>query len=132
MKRFNLKKQARKQRRNDKALEEFSRSTATERHATITIGNRQVSGTLRKTGPSTLEFTEHTLAGSTAKPLRLEMSQRDNYFKFGVAQESNYEVIEKVLAENNLELTPSDEEAFYADITKPSSDADAQGDEKAG
>ncbi|MFA5053274.1 MAG: hypothetical protein WC565_04410 [Parcubacteria group bacterium] len=122
MKRFNLKKQARKQRRNDKALEEFSRSTATERHATITIGNRQVSGTLRKTGPSTLEFTEHTLAGSTAKPLQLKMAKRDNYFKF----------VERTLAEKGLELTPSNEEAFYADTTKPSPDADAQGDEKAG
>ena len=122
MKRFNLKKQARKERRNEKALEEFSRSTATERHATITIGNRQVSGTLRKTGPSTLEFTEHTLAGSTAKPLQLKMAKRDNYFKF----------VERTLAEKGLELTPSNEEAFYADTTKPSPDADAQGDEKAG
>lgn len=122
MKRFNLKKQARKQRRNDKALEEFSRSTATERHATITIGNRQVSGTLRKTGPSTLEFTEHTLAGSTAKLLQFEMVKRDNYFKF----------VECTLVEKGFALTPSNEEALTIDanISKPSPDADAQGDKE--
>lgn len=124
MKRFNLKKQARKQRRNDKALEEFSRSTATERHATITIGNRQVSGTLRKTGPSSLEFTEHTCAGSTAKPLRLEMSKRDNYFQF----------IDKKLAEKGLELKPSSEEAIELDANTEctSPDESTQGTEREG
>lgn len=93
MKRFDAKKQRRKERRNDKALEEFSKSAEQEREATVTIGNRQVRGVLRKKGPLTLEFTERLPAGSTGKPVQLELAQRDNYFKFSVAQESNADTL---------------------------------------
>lgn len=122
MKRFDAKKQRRKERRNDKALEEFSRSTATEREATVTIGNRQVRGVLSKKGPSTLEFTERLAAGSTGKPLQLLLTQRDNYFKF----------VERKLEEKGFELTSSSEEAIQidADTTITSPDASAQADER--
>ena len=124
MKRFDLKKQRRKERRNDKALEEFSRSTATEREATITIGNRQVKGVLRKKGPSSLEFTERLAAGIERKPLQLVLTQRDNFFQYA----------ESKVNDEGLELTSSSEGAMTLDadtaITSP--DASAQAVEREG
>jgi hypothetical protein len=82
MKRFNTKKQARKERRTVKELEEFLRSAEQERVATITVGSCQIRGTIRKTGSSTLEFIERLPAGTERESIRIVLSPPDNFYLY--------------------------------------------------
>jgi len=105
MRRFDAKKQRRKERLNDKALEEFSRSEEQEHEATITVGNRQVTGVIRKTGPSSLEFIERLPAGTERKLIRIVMSPPDNFFQYASSKAT----------EEGFELNPSSEGAITLD-----------------